>query len=438
MSSFFVKGTVICDSTYIASAPLGVVTVGSRWNETDQNFDVFIRNELENRNNLNIYGTFAPRNNHIDAIAQLDSMRVDYLQPLLTDVFSTLNGRVSGSLDISGPPSRLKIKSSDTRLDEGLFRIAYTNVPYHINGPFHIDHTGVYFDDISIKDDYTGTGSLTGSINWDHFKNMRFNTHISINEIEGINLDEEQSEDFYGRVFGTGNIHITGPMNSILLNVDAVTAKDGRLNIPLDNAATAGKVTNILSFKEEETFVRIDPYETMMIQIDESEKSAEEFTVNLKLNAQPEVEVYVELDKASGNVISARGNGLIDLVVRDEDFSINGDYIISSGNCKFAAMGIHSVFARAIMEQQMLMENAGLGGEGLDPEIHFGDKILGGFGTNGGCALTAEDDLARFPDDGQDILQNRQLHGLTPDRKSSFLCPDRPGHSQRMRTAGHS
>ena len=30
---------------------------------------------------------------------------------------------------------------------------------------------------------------------------------------------------------------------------------------------------------------------------------------------------------------------------------------------------IHSVFARAIMEQQMLMENAGLGGEELDPDI---------------------------------------------------------------------
>lgn len=30
---------------------------------------------------------------------------------------------------------------------------------------------------------------------------------------------------------------------------------------------------------------------------------------------------------------------------------------------------IHSVFARAIMEQQMLMENAGLGGEELDPEM---------------------------------------------------------------------
>ncbi len=38
-------------------------------------------------------------------------------------------------------------------------------------------------------------------------------------------------------------------------------------------------------------------------------------------------------------------------------------------NPKLYGEFIHSVFARAIMEQQMLMENAGLGGEELDPEV---------------------------------------------------------------------
>ncbi len=38
-------------------------------------------------------------------------------------------------------------------------------------------------------------------------------------------------------------------------------------------------------------------------------------------------------------------------------------------NPKLYGEFIHSVFARAIMEQQMMMENAGLGGEELDPEI---------------------------------------------------------------------
>ena len=38
-------------------------------------------------------------------------------------------------------------------------------------------------------------------------------------------------------------------------------------------------------------------------------------------------------------------------------------------NPKLYANFIHSVFARAVMEQQMLMENAGMGCEGLDPEL---------------------------------------------------------------------
>ena len=38
-------------------------------------------------------------------------------------------------------------------------------------------------------------------------------------------------------------------------------------------------------------------------------------------------------------------------------------------NPKLYGEFIHSVFARAILEQQMLMENAGLGGEELDPDI---------------------------------------------------------------------
>ena len=41
----------------------------------------------------------------------------------------------------------------------------------------------------------------------------------------------------------------------------------------------------------------------------------------------------------------------------------------AESNPKLYGDFIHSVFARAIMEQQMLMENAGLGGEELDPEI---------------------------------------------------------------------
>jgi hypothetical protein len=68
--------------------------------------------------------------------------------------------------------------------------------------------------------------------------------------------------------------------------------------------------------------------------------SQSEFLVKLKVNAQPDVEAFVEIDKASGNVLSGRGSGNISLNVSEDIFNINGDYTISSGNYKFMAMGL--------------------------------------------------------------------------------------------------
>ena len=178
-----------------------------------------------------------------------------------------MGGSISGRIDVSGPLSDLAVLSHDTRLDDGLLRVAYTNVPYHADGPFHLDETGAYFDNITLRDDYTGTGSVNGSINWDHFRNMNFNTLINVNEIEGINITEDNGSGFYGRIFGTGNVSITGPMKSLLLTVDAVTAKTGQLHVPVSGAAAAGKMTNLLQFTEEEKTVKIDPYEAMMTSL---------------------------------------------------------------------------------------------------------------------------------------------------------------------------
>ena len=211
-----------------------------------------------------------------------------------------------------------------------------------VEGPFHLDNNGAYFDNISLRDSSTGTGTISGSIDWDHFRDMSFNTSISINEVEGINITEDNGEGFYGRLFATGNVSITGPMNSIVLAVDAVTAKTGQIHIPLSGAASAGKVTNLLRFTEEKAEERIDPYEAMMVRINEEREAESDFTVRLRVNANPDVEAFVEIDKASGNVLSGRGSGLIDIVANAEEFSINGDYLLNSGSYKFVAMGLVS------------------------------------------------------------------------------------------------
>ena len=243
---------------------------------------------------------------------------------------------------MSGPLDDLTISSEGTRLENALLKVAYTNVPYYADGAFHINDEGVFFDDISIRDSQNGTGTVTGSINWDRFRDISFDTKIKVNEIEGINVTEEMADAFYGNIFATGNVSITGPVNSILLSVDAVTAKQGQLHIPVSGLGTSTSRTNLLKFKEPEKKIYIDPYMAMMRRIEINEAQESDFRVNLRVNASQDVEAFVEIDKATGNVLSGRGNGLVELEIGDDLFNINGEYTLTGGNYRFAALGLVS------------------------------------------------------------------------------------------------
>ncbi len=340
MSSKGLLADLLCDSTFIAGEPLGTLTVGSEWNEDFNRFDIMLRNELNGKRNIDVAAKFTPRSGIFDGTVSLDKLPIKYAEPFLTDVFSEMSGTVSGEIRAEGPMNSLEISSDGTRLEEAMLKVAFTNVPYYANGGFSLDDTGVYFNDILLKDSYNGTGAVNGSINWDRFRDITFDTRIRVNSIEGINLTRDMSEDFYGHVYGTGNVSITGPINSLLLSVDAVTAKNGQIHIPMSGAATSGGTTNLLKFKEFKELVFIDPYEAMRARMTSEEHRISDFTVKLRVDASPNVEAFVEIDEATGNVLTARGNGLIELEIGEDIFNINGDYTITGGKYNFSALGL--------------------------------------------------------------------------------------------------
>ena len=328
------------DSTYLAGEPLGTLAMKSTWDEEHETFNISATNYLHGKSNINLLAALTPRTRTLEAQAMVDGLNITYAQPFLTEVFSSMSGHISGKIEARGPLENLYISSTDTRLEDGELVVAYTNVPYKAEGLFHISDRGVYFDDIAIKDRYNGTGRINGSINYEHFENIRFNTSISVEQIEAINLKEKDGEGFYGNLFGTGKVNIKGPLNSMVLEIDAITAKNGSLHIPMSTSMSAGKSTNLLKFKEIEIIEDIDPYEIFVRQTKKKEEAENEFAVKMRVNAQPDVEAFIEIDRTTGNVLSGKGNGIIDIEAGRDNFSINGDYTLSSGNYRFAAMGL--------------------------------------------------------------------------------------------------
>ena len=124
------------------------------------------------------------------------------------------------------------------------------------------------------------------------------------------------------------------------MEVDAATAKNGNLHIPIISSLTSSKGTNLLKFKELDNFDEIDPYEIFVQRTAAENKSDNEFIVKLRVDTDKNTEAFVEIDKSSGNVLSGRGSGRLTMEASSELFNINGDYTIDSGNYKFVAAGI--------------------------------------------------------------------------------------------------
>lgn len=335
---------LICDSTMIAGRKMGTVFLSSSWNDDYRRFDFRLRNNLAGRTNFDITGNLSPSIRRFEAVADIDSLDIGYMKPFIQEIFSGISGSVSGRFTAEGPVDRLKIGSENARLNNGELTVAYTNVPYKASGDFRLDEYGVYFDDIGISDRYGNNGLLYGNIAYDHFKNFEFNTRINVNRIECISLNEKDNESFYGNLFASGNMEITGPVSNLTMNVDAITTGSGQLHIPISNYTSAGS-TNLLKFKEVEQIIEIDPYEEMMSRLKKQKQSSGgDFGIRLRVTATPEVEAFLEIDKSGNNVLNGRGSGIIELDIRPakDIFNLKGNYTISSGNYKFVALGLAS------------------------------------------------------------------------------------------------
>lgn len=329
------------EDTWLGGYYAGTLIAESSWNEESRALDVRLRDMMDEDSPLMINGSFTPGSKAIIADARFDRFEAGYFSPLAASIFSTLEGKVSGAFHVEGTPDRLSISSENGRINGGVLQIAYTGVPYYLDGGFNVNDRGVFLNGMSARDSRNGRGSISGGVLFNNFKDMRMDMQMRFEDMECTRMTETDGIPFYGRLYGTGRLNISGPFNAIFLDAEVTTSSAGNLHIPLNAVASSG-TSDLLTFKEPERIVYIDPYDIMMNRLGKDEAMHSDLGLRFKVSATPSVDVMLEIDKASGHALTGRGSGAITLEVRPsrELFTINGDYTLSSGDYHFAAMGI--------------------------------------------------------------------------------------------------
>lgn len=333
----------LIDSTAFAGTDFGTVIASSIWNNADSSFDIDLENDLGGKTSLTASARYFPADKQLKASADLDKQDITCIKDLVTGVFEEIDGTISGHVEAEGPIDNLDLKTRNGRLTARLL-IDYIHVPYQVDGPFHADASGLYFDDIPVKDDYRGTGAVKGGVYWDHFRNLKLGIHIDGRNIEAIAKPESDNEGYYCNAFGTGTVDITGDLSTVLVTVDMFSSERSKFGLLLANSGK-NKNTGLLKFKEPVVEVVFDPYEEMISQLRKSEEKKKKTAVDVRLliHATPLAEAMLEIDKDTGSAITGRGNGLIDADIKhDKPINLKGDYTLDDGSLHMNLMGIAS------------------------------------------------------------------------------------------------
>ena len=324
------------------SKPLGDLDINTSLDRDYNRFNINILNSLDGRTPISANGYFSNDDKRLNIQSKFDKFSIDYFKPLATSVFSDLRGELSGDIDIYGKLDEIELKSDNGYLSNTGLTIDFTNVPYTLNGPFTIDEKGIHFKNIDIADQYGNKGYVGGGVAINHFKNIEFNTLINVNNTLVINNNETISPSFYGRAFGTGRARIVGPLSKLLLDVNVTTENNSALHVPLSGSTQTSQ--SLLTFVNvEEIKNKSNPLDSILL-LNNRPKNSSELEIRIKANATPQAEVMLEINKDAGDIIKARGSGIVDVVINESKgiFDIKGDYTIDEGSYNFVFMGLAS------------------------------------------------------------------------------------------------
>ncbi|HOE94740.1 MAG TPA: hypothetical protein PLU97_04990, partial [Candidatus Cryptobacteroides sp.] len=247
-------GFLNCDSLMVGGASAGIIRAAGVWDSKGDKVNLYVRNLVDGNEAIKASGIYHPTTRNLELKANLDGMNLIMAQPFVGKYLSELSGGLTGTVYASGNIDSLKVYSQNTSIDYARMKVAPTGVSYTINGPFHIDNSGLHFDDIAIADDNSGRAVLSGGIAMRSLSDMSFNSNLRLYSLEL--LKRSGSEVIGGNLFASGNVYISGPPSAILLDADIMTAGDGSLHVPI-NSLNSAQNSNLLSFTQHE--VKYDP-----------------------------------------------------------------------------------------------------------------------------------------------------------------------------------
>jgi TamB, inner membrane protein subunit of TAM complex len=332
------------DSLKVNKYVLGDMKLDVTGDRTFRKFDLNTTITRDGDETFNTAGQISIANGqtNLSLDAKLTNFDISPLQVFLQKIFPEIRGFASGRAAIVGNAKNPEI---DGRLyiKKGGVKVGYLNTGYNFeeNATVDITENSIYFRNIELTDTKYGSGTkgmLMGEVRHEMFKNWKLGLTLLSDRI--LVLDTQESDDalYYGTAYIKGKASINGPVNALVIKVDATSAEGTYLRIPVSNLGTTSTTNaafiHFLTPKEKE-----DKQKGIVAKT--SNKVYKGLEMEFNLTVTPAAKIEVIIDKNTGHSLASTGNGYLLLQINTlGKFNMFGDYQVVTGDYFFRYGGV--------------------------------------------------------------------------------------------------
>ena len=323
-------------------AIFGDLHLFSMWDNDNQG--ILMKGFIENKEDKQTYidGYIFPTKDSLSLSFDPDKLNIAFLRPFVSTVMSDISGIASGHIDFFGRFKALNV-TGDAYVENLDFGIESDSI--------HLSPTRIWFDNVTIYDKLKHTAKGSGWIEHHNFKDVSYD--IAITEAQDFlsyDMTERQSPIYYGTIYGTGSTMIKGSPGQTQIDVNMSTGDQSKFTFVLSGSEAAGDYDFITFTNSGKQNTKIGELQADSIVIKNNARMMENskiqnssaLNLNLQIEATNQAQMNLIMDKSTGDMIKATGQGsiLLEYNSMDGDIKLYGSYVLEKGSYNFSLQDI--------------------------------------------------------------------------------------------------
>ena len=279
----------------------------------------------------------------LDLNIEANELNLKFLEHYMRSIANDIKGRGTGKVHFYGKFKGLNLDGAV--MTDASMNFDILNTHFAIKDTIHLAPDGLTFNNIHISDMEGHTGKLNGYLHYKHFKNLNYRFEIQADNMLVMNTKESADMPFYGTVYGTGNVMLSGNAAQGL-EVNAAMTTNRNTTFTYINGSVASATSNqFIKFVDKtprrtiQDSVQIISYYDQIQQKRqaETEEQKTDIRLNILVDATPDATMRIIMDPVAGDYISGKGTGNIRTEFYNKgDVKMFGNYRINQGVYKFS------------------------------------------------------------------------------------------------------